>query len=137
MDADNRFMPPSERTIDKVPVFTGFPDKKTIKDSALLNGVNSLSSYISTHPFWSSQVAQIDIAGTCGAGCWEFEMVPVVGRHVVKLGDGNNIDQKFQRLFAFYQQVLNCTGFDHYKTIDVRFEGQVVGGREIIRKRIQ
>jgi cell division protein FtsQ len=47
----------------------------------------------------------------------------------VKLGDGNNIDQKFQRLFAFYQQVLNRTGFDHYKTIDVRFEGQVIGGK--------
>jgi cell division protein FtsQ len=48
---------------------------------------------------------------------------------VVKLGDANNIDQKFQRLFAFYEQVLNRTGFDHYKTIDVRFAGQVVGGK--------
>jgi cell division protein FtsQ len=129
MDADNRFMPLSEKTVAKVPVFTGFPDKKTIKDTALVNGVNSLARYISTHPFWSSQVAQIDITGDCGAGCWQFEMVPVVGRHVVKLGDGNNIDQKFQRLFAFYQQVLNRTGFDHYKTIDVRFEGQVIGGK--------
>jgi cell division protein FtsQ len=129
MDAGNHFMPLSEKTIAKVPVFTGFPDKKSIKDTALLNGVNSLARYISTHPFWSSQVAQIDINGDCGAGCWEFEMVPVVGRHVVKLGDGNNIDHKFQRLFAFYEQVLNRTGFDHYKTIDVRFEGQVVGGK--------
>jgi cell division protein FtsQ len=129
MDADNHFMPLSENTIAKVPVFTGFPDKKTIKDTALVNGVNSLSRYISSHPFWASQVAQVDITGDCGAGCWEFEMVPVVGRHVVKLGDGNNIDQKFQRLFAFYDQVLNRTGFDHYKTIDVRFAGQVVGGK--------
>jgi len=129
MDADNRFMPLSEKTIAKVPVFTGFPDKKTIKDTALVNAVNSLARYISTHPFWSSQVAQIDITADCGAGCWQFEMVPVVGRHVVKLGDANNIDQKFQRLFAFYQQVLNRTGFDHYKTIDVRFEGQVIGGK--------
>ena len=86
-------------------------------------------SFISTDPFWNSQVAQIDIIADCGTGCWEFEMIPVVGRHVVKLGDGNNIDQKFKRLFAFYEQVLNRTGFDHYKTIDVRFAGQVVGGK--------
>jgi cell division protein FtsQ len=129
MDADNHLMPLSERTIAKVPVFTGFPDKKNIKDTALLNGVIALARFISTNPFWNSQVAQIDIAADCGAGCWEFEMIPVVGRHVVKLGDGNNIDQKFKRLFAFYEQVLNRTGFDHYKTIDVRFGGQVVGGK--------
>jgi cell division protein FtsQ len=129
MDADNHLMPLSERTIAKVPVFTGFPDKKNIKDTALLNGVYTLARFISTNPFWNSQVAQIDITAGCGTGCWEFEMIPVVGRHVVKLGDGNNIDQKFKRLFAFYEQVLNRTGFDHYKTIDVRFAGQVVGGK--------
>jgi cell division protein FtsQ len=129
MDADNHLMPLSERTIAKVPVFTGFPETKNIKDTTLLNGVNTLARFISTNPFWTSQVAQIDITADCGAGCWEFEMIPVVGRHVVKLGDGNNIDQKFQRLFAFYEQVLNRTGFDHYKTIDVRFAGQVVGGK--------
>jgi cell division protein FtsQ len=129
MDADNHFMPLSEKTIAKVPVFTGFPDKKNIKDSVLLNGVNGLARYISTHAFWSSQVAQVDITNECGAGCWEFEMIPVVGRHVVKLGDGNDLDQKFQRLFAFYEQVLNRAGFDHYKTIDVRFAGQVIGGK--------
>jgi cell division protein FtsQ len=129
MDVDNYFMPLSEKAIARVPVFTGFPDRKNIKDTALLNGVKTLAHFISTHPFWASQVAQIDITADCGAGCWEFEMIPVVGRHVVKLGDANNIDQKFQRLFAFYEQVLNRTGFDHYKTIDVRFAGQVVGGK--------
>ena len=62
-------------------------------------------------------------------GSWEFEMVPVIGNHIVKLGNGENIEQKFNRLFIFYKQVLSRTGFDKYKTIDVRYAGQVVGGK--------
>ena len=60
---------------------------------------------------------------------WEFEMIPVVGNHIVKLGDGENIEQKFNRLFIFYKEVLSRTGFNKYKTIDVRYAGQVIGGK--------
>ena len=62
-------------------------------------------------------------------GSWEFEMVPVIGNHIVKLGDGENIEHKFNRLFIFYKQVSARAGFDKYKTIDVRYAGQVVGGK--------
>ncbi|MEO5562549.1 MAG: hypothetical protein ABIR18_03920 [Chitinophagaceae bacterium] len=130
MAEDNHSMPLSEKTITKVPVFTGFPDKKLSKDdSVLLNGINTTARFISSNPFWTSQVAQVDIVNDCGDKCWQFEMVPVVGRHIVKLGDGLNMEKKFQRLFYFYQQVLNRTGLDHYKIIDVRFDNQVIGGR--------
>ena len=47
----------------------------------------------------------------------------------MKLGSGENIEQKFNRLFIFYKQVLARSGFDKYKTIDVRYTGQVVGGK--------
>jgi len=108
-----------------------FSDKKefTKEDSTLVHDIKATATYISANEFWNAQVAQVDIVNTCGRGCWEFEMIPVAGSHVVKLGNGENIDQKFQRLFAFYQQVLGRTGLDHYKTIDVRFAGQVVGGK--------
>lgn len=128
IDDSNQSLPLSENMVAKVPVFTGFPDKRkwTGEDSALLRDINTAAQYISAHSFWAAQVAQVDII-TCGPGCWEFEMIPVVGRHLVKLGNGDNTAQKFRRLFAFYQQVLSRTGMDHYKTIDVRFAGQVVG----------
>ncbi|MGB3006111.1 MAG: hypothetical protein WBC06_06365, partial [Chitinophagaceae bacterium] len=82
------------------------------------------ANYIFKNPFWQSQVAQIDITpeGT-------FEMIPVVGNHTVKLGDGENISNKFRRLMVFYKQVLSKTGFDKYKIIDVQYAGQVVVSR--------
>lgn len=132
MDENDYRMPLSAKMVAKLPVFTGFPDKKVLtkSDSALLNDIKETAQFINGNSFWTSQVAQIDIVADCGPDCWEFEMTPVVGNHIVKLGDGENIDKKFNRLFAFYQQVLNKTGFNKYKTIDVRFAGQVVGSKD-------
>ena len=131
IDENDQMMQLSDKVSAKVPVFTGFPDKKikTKKDRLLLQDVRITAQFIINDSFWTSQVAQIDMAAADGDGSWEFEMIPVVGNHIVKLGSGENIEQKFNRLFIFYKQVLARSGFDKYKTIDVRYEGQVVGER--------
>ena len=129
IDEEEQTMQLSDKRSAKVPVFTGFPDKKmrTKKDSLLLHDVKVTAAFINSDSFWSSQVAQIDMAPSEADGSWEFDMVPVIGNHIVKLGGGENIEQKFNRLFIFYKQVLSRTGFDKYKAIDVRYAGQVVG----------
>ncbi len=131
IDENDQMMLLSDKVSAKVPVFTGFPDKKikTKKDRLLLQDVRTTAQFIINDSFWASQVAQIDMAPADADGPWEFEMIPVVGNHIVKLGTGENIEQKFNRLFIFYKQVLARSGFDKYKTIDVRYEGQVVGER--------
>lgn len=123
IDSLGRKMPLSDKLSARVPVFTGFPDKKKLNagDSLLLNNIRVAANYIMNHPFWMSQVSQIDITADR-----DFEMIPVVGNHLVKLGNGENIDKKFHRLLLFYKQVLSKTGFDKYKVIDVQYKGQVV-----------
>ena len=114
IDSLGKKMPLSDKLSARVPVFTGFPEKKLLlaKDSLLLNDVRTTANFIVNDPFWMAQVAQVDINsdGT-------FEMIPVVGNHTVKLGDGNDINKKFHRLMVFYKQVLSKTGFDKYKII--------------------
>ena len=129
IDEEEQAMQLSDKRSAKVPVFTGFPDKKMRKekDSLLLHEVKITAEFINNDSFWTSQVAQIDMAPSEADGSWEFDMVPVVGNHIVNLGSGENIEKKFNRLFIFYKQVLSRTGFDKYKAIDVRFAGQVVG----------
>jgi cell division protein FtsQ len=126
IDSIGRKMPLSDKTSARVPVFTGFPEKKILnsKDSFLLNDVITTARFIYNDPFWMAQTAQIDITSER-----TFEMIPVVGNHTIKLGDGENMDQKFHRLFVFYKEVLSKTGFDKYKVIDVQYAGQVIGSR--------
>lgn len=126
IDSLGRTMPLSDKMSARVPVFTGYPAKKKLSaaDSVLLEGVRQTAVYIINHPFWMSQVAQIDITADRN-----FEMIPVVGNHLVRLGDGEDMPQKFNRLMIFYRQVLSKTGFDKYRLIDVQYKGQVVASR--------
>ncbi len=130
IDENGLMMPLSDRVSAKVPVFTGFSDKKKLgtSDSLLLTDVQTTAQFIASDPFWMAQVAQIDIVA-CGPHCWDFEMVPLVGNHIVRLGNGGDMKKKFERLMVFYEQVISKTGFDKYRTIDVQYEGQVVAAK--------
>ena len=127
IDSSCRRMPLSDRVSAKVPVFTNFPEKKFMdaKDSTLLYGIKNTAQYIIKNPFWMAQVEQLDITPQ-----YTFEMVPTIGNHIVKLGDGNGIDKKFHRLFVFYKEILSKTGFDKYSVLDAQYEGQLIATRK-------
>jgi cell division protein FtsQ len=78
---------PDQMTV-RLPVFTGYPSDK-IKfhgaDSALTQQIKKLSLFISGNVFWSAEIEQIAITPNRN-----FEMVPVIGNHLIEFGDGNN-----------------------------------------------
>jgi cell division protein FtsQ len=119
-------MPLAETKTVKLPVFTGLPDSayQGKKDSLLLLQIKTAARIIVADSFWSSQVAQIDLTP---AGDWE--MIPSVGDHTIKLGNLEYMEAKLRRIWIFYEQVIAKVGWSRYRSIDVRFEGQVVAGR--------
>jgi cell division protein FtsQ len=127
IDSTKMKIPLSDKMSARVPVFTGFIDKKaySAKDSLLLDDVKSIATYIKNDPFWMSQVAQIDITAERN-----FELSPVVGNHLIKLGKAKDIEKKFNRLMIFYRQVLAQKGFDAYSIVDVQYSGQVIGTKK-------
>lgn len=125
IDSSGAWLPLSDKLSAKLPVFTGFPSEKPRKaDSALLKQVRLLSAYILQHPFWMAQVAQIDITPAR-----KFELVPVLGDHIIDFGDGDGCEQKFRRLLTFYKMVLGKTGMNVYERINVQYDRQVIGVR--------
>lgn len=126
IDSAGHKMPLSDKLTANVTVFTGFPDKMkwTVADSALLKDIKSMANFINNDDFWKAQVAQVDVNSE-----GEFDMMPLVGNHMVKLGNGENVAKKFNRLMVFYKQVLSQAGFNKYRLIDVRFKGQVVASK--------
>jgi cell division protein FtsQ len=127
IDSNIKRMPLSEKTSARLPVFTGFPDKKVLaqKDSLLLDDVKTVAQFISVDSFWSAQVSEVDITAEKN-----FEIVPVVGNNILRIGDAENLEQKFHRLFLFYNRVLSKSGFDKYKVIDAQYDGQIVAIRK-------
>lgn len=127
IDEEEAQMPLLSSASADVPVFTGFPVAKPVskRDKELLHSVRELAAFITRDSFWRSQVAQVDITPER-----EFEVHPVLGNHVVKLGKDGELEAKFRRLYIFYKEVLSKTGFDKYQAIDVRYRGQVVAQKE-------
>jgi len=126
IDSAGKRMPLSDKMSARVPVFTNFTGAKklTPADSLVLYDVRRAARFILEDSFWMAQVAQVDLLPNR-----QMEMIPVVGNHVVRLGDGDNIAAKFRRLMIFYQQVLRKTGMNRYRLIDVQYAGQVVASR--------
>ncbi len=104
--------------------FTG-SKKFNARDSAQLFDVKTMAKYINAHPFWSAQIAQIEVApsGT-------FELVPVIGNHIIRIGTADHLREKLDRLFVYYNQVASKTGFDKYPVLDVQYAGQVIGSKD-------
>lgn len=124
LDSAGIRLPLSDKLSARVPMFTGFPSdniKLSKPDSALLKDVVKLGRYILADSFWTAQVAQVDIEPGR-----QFELIPVFGDHVVSIGNAEELDAKFNRLYTFYKQAWLQHGIHYYEKINVQFDKQVV-----------
>jgi cell division protein FtsQ len=134
IDRELTRLPLSSSVPADVPVFTNCPLDKTKwngADSALLLQVKAISEFISADAFWMAQIEQVNYAGEK-----RFELYPQIGEHVIVLGDGYNLEQKFRKLYTFYSEVLAKVGWDAYSAIDVQYSKQVVATRKDTTQRI-
>jgi cell division protein FtsQ len=121
-------LPLSDKISARVPMFTGFPSDKPVlskPDSALLHDVVKLGQYVLADSFWMAQTAQLAITPQA-----RFEMVPVLGDHLVILGDATELDAKFKRLYTFYKKAWLQNGINTYEKLDVQYNNQVLAVRK-------
>lgn len=123
IDRAGHKMPLLENVSIRLPVVTGFSNtrKWNAQDSALLEDVKSVAGFVYGHSFWNAQIGQIDITADR-----KFELVPVIGDHLIRIGDARDIDEKLGRLLIFYKQMMSRVGFTKYAVLDVQYEGQIV-----------
>ena len=81
--------------------------------------------YIEEDSFWSAEIVQI-IASEMSSGDIELELVPRTGRHTVLFGEISRVEEKLDNLLTFYSKGLNRIGWDEFRTISVKYQGQVV-----------
>lgn len=75
--------------------------------------------------FWRSEVVQI-AAHTTPSGALEVELTPRSGGFTILFGRLEEVDGKFDKLLRFYRNGLSTLGWDTYRTIDIRYDNQVV-----------
>lgn len=124
IDSNGLRLPLINNQQERLTVFTGFTSERKIlsaPDSLVLNDITSIAGFIHKDSFWNAQIAQVNITPER-----TYQLVPVIGNHLIELGDATQLEEKFEKLFAFYKQVLAVGGFDLYEKIDVRYNKQIV-----------
>jgi len=49
-----------------------------------------------------------------------------LGNHTIVFGSADQIENKFEKLKTFYIKGLNAVGWEQYKKINLKYEGQIV-----------
>jgi len=134
LDKDGFTMALSDYYTAKVPVFTGVINEQMHTQSILdrqgdeefmnatiLDDIYKFTRYISDNEFWMAQVEHVYINSD-----QEFEIIPRVGSHRIRMGNAENLEEKFKKLMAFYANTIHTRDLNAYSTINVKYDGQIV-----------
>lgn len=125
LDKDGYKMPLSRRHTAHVLAATGnippydpdFLDRKR----HLLKDIFLLAQLIREDPFLNAMVEQIHTTNT-----GEFILAPKIGDHKIIFGKFEQPEEKLKKLKVFYREAIPYEGWRKHRTIDLRFEGQIV-----------
>lgn len=93
----------------------------SLQESAEIRNIYRLAGQIGGHPFLQRLVSQVWL--TEGG---ELELIPLVGEYTILFGDFSDMEEKFSKLIAYYQEGAGKAGWIDYKSIDLRYKNQVI-----------
>jgi cell division protein FtsQ len=125
LDKNGNKMPPSNHFAARVIVGTGkinpyTPDFNELKNNTLRD-VFRVAQTILADEFLAPFVQQIHVSNS-----GELMLTPLVGDQIIILGSARRLEDKLERLKIFYREALPYEGWRKYRTINLKYTGQVV-----------
>lgn len=99
--------------------------KKLQKSCDDFTNLINFVSQIKEHSFWGAELVQF-VADTTAMGEITLRLVPRSGDFIIEFGTLENGEEKLSKLEKFYDEGLSSIGWNEYKTIDVRYDKQVI-----------
>lgn len=126
IDRQGYKMPVSLKYMPKVPVVNGnisepYNGALDSMGSQLVKDVFKTAQFISADSVWSNQVVQLYVNDAK-----DIELVPRVGNQQIILGNADSLEKKFEKLMLFYKRIVPKTGINAYKTVNLKYAGQLV-----------
>jgi len=102
----------------------GFINNRTLKSSQKIDQIYRISNYVCNDPLMHKLIGQIHLQKN-----GDFVLIPLLGDQKIIFGAAPNselVQDKFERLKHFYKEALPHEGWNKYKEISVKYEGQIV-----------
>lgn len=105
-------------------IHCGFINNGTLKSSRIIDQIYHISNYVCNDPLMHRLIGQVflDPSG-------DFILIPMLGDQQIIFGAARSdkeVADKFERLKHFYKEALPHEGWNKYKEISVKYEGQIV-----------
>lgn len=126
VDEDGLKIPVSLKYTPRVPVANGhiteaYNEALDSIHSPLVHDIFKTAQYISADSMWANQVVQLYVNEQ-----GDIELAPRVGRQQIILGNSDGLDEKFGKLMLFYTKIVPRVGIDAYKSVNLKYKGQLV-----------
>ncbi len=135
IDHSGNLFPLSNNYTPRVMIANGYidvipnDDKINIYDSVYadthLVDLFELTRLINKNKFLAAQVGQIYVNSR-----GEFDLVPLLGNHIIKFGTMEDAGIKLDNLDTFYKKALMSEGWEKYATINLKYKNQVICKRK-------
>ncbi len=118
-DAEGRSFPLQKSYASYVPVVDGrIP---AITDTARIVQTTRLVNFLENDALWKGKFVQIRIDER-----GDIILVPRDGKERFIIGQPYGIEEKAAKMEKYYTHIIPEKGSGHYKSVDLRFEGQIV-----------
>ena len=125
-DIDGNVIPLSMRATCRVPLLSGDLRKidfnRMKKEGTMANAILDLSGKVSRDEFLNALIEQIYIEKN-----GKLILIPKVGHQKLEFGGLVNIDEKLEKIKVFYKSGMAGAGWRKFNSINLEWEGQVVG----------
>lgn len=101
-----------------------FINNSNLKSSQKIDQIYRISNYVCRDPFMHKLIGQVYLESN-----GDFILIPLVGKQQIVFGPARSakeVSDKFERLNHFYKEALPREGWNKYKEISVKYDGQIV-----------
>ena len=101
-----------------------FINNSNLKSSQKIGQIYRISNYVCNDPLMHKLIGQVYLNPN-----GDFILIPLVGEQQIVFGPARSnkeVSDKFERLSHFYKEALPHEGWNKYKEISVKYEGQIV-----------
>ncbi|WP_297337470.1 cell division protein [Algoriphagus sp.] len=122
--SEGKVVPTSPSYTSRVLILEGAHAEKLMEKGDVASEMPELMDlihFISEDEFWRAQITSLEINSPT-----TIRMYQQVGSQVIDFGDARNIEDKFNRVKIFYEEILPRKGWDAYDRVSVKFKDQIV-----------
>jgi len=101
-----------------------FINNPNLKSSQKIGQIYRISNYVCNDPLMHQLIGQVYLEAD-----GDFILIPLLGEQQIIFGSARStkeVSDKFERLTHFYKEAMPHEGWNKYKEISVKYEGQIV-----------